>query len=51
MFAGKATGYALLDLGLSRAYARQHFIWKRTVSPDNADNSDTLHCSAACCQT
>ncbi|CAH2778635.1 MAG: hypothetical protein CBARDCOR_2997 [uncultured Caballeronia sp.] len=50
VFAGKATGYALLDLGLSRAYARQH-IWKRTVSPDNADNSDTLRCSAACCRT
>ena len=46
MFAGKAAGCTLLDLGLPRAYARQHFIWKRTVSPDNADNSDTLRRSA-----
>jgi len=42
----KATGCAVLDLDLSRAYARQHFIWKRTVSPDNADHSDTLRRSA-----
>ena len=41
-FAGKAIGGSLLDLCRSRAYARQHFIWKCTVSPNNADNPDTL---------
>jgi SAM-dependent methyltransferase len=38
----KAIGGASLDLSLSRAYARQHFNWKRTVTSNNADNPDTL---------
>jgi SAM-dependent methyltransferase len=42
VFAGKAIGGSLLDLCLSRAYARQHFTWKCTVSPNNADNPDPL---------
>jgi len=33
---------ASLDLCLSRAYARQHLIWKCTVSPNNPDNPDSL---------
>jgi len=42
VFASKAIGASLLDLCLSRAYARRHFIWKCTVSPHNADNPDPL---------
>jgi SAM-dependent methyltransferase len=38
----KAIGGASLDLRLSRAYARQHFNWKCTVTSNNADIPDTL---------